>query len=135
MIHVKVGLCIGSPSRGTLFRFDFDLGPGPKYVLGCIADQDRKVSKNSNHTSRRDRPVPVAGAVPTCKHIALSAPFEGTVEDSFACGTLILVENLEVQWRDSKRRKLLFSTVLVFHVPLFCDQFTHSTWTLQVCGT
>ena len=32
----------------------------------------------------------------------------------------------------NERRKLLY-TVLVFHVRLFCDQFTHNS--LQVCRT
>ena len=41
------GLELGSPPEGTLFGVDFDLGPGPKYVLDDVdfADQGSVVNK------------------------------------------------------------------------------------------
>ena len=49
MVHDSCIFCLelGSPPEGPLFGVDFDLGPGPKYVLDDVdfADQGSVVNK------------------------------------------------------------------------------------------
>ena len=68
MIRVLFGLGIGSPPGGTLYGVEFDLGPGPKYILNPdnidVAGEYRRGSRTSCRTTGRALPVPLARAVP-----------------------------------------------------------------------
>ena len=78
MMHVQIGLEMGSPHCETPFCFDFDLGPDPKYVVEKtdIVGLDNRENKSGIHTTNMDHLTEEAGEAPERWQIRQSAPVE-----------------------------------------------------------